>query len=178
MDIFLQYMNNLFKLGLLIVSIGLTACDRGEKTQNNLQLQKFALAADSSVKDDGLVTTPSPYDVSETSDRLESIIKDKGLTIFNHIDHSVNAANAELELNPTQVIIFGNPQVGTPLMKCSPTTAIDLPQKILIYQDSNNQTQVVYNGPQYLKQRHNITDCDSVLKKVSGTLKNIVETAI
>jgi len=171
-------MNNLFKLGLPLILIGLTACSQPDATQNNLQNKKFALAADPTTDNNGLIATVSPYDVSETSDRLESIIKDKDLTIFNHIDHSVNAANAELELNPTQVIIFGNPKVGTPLMQCSPTSAIDLPQKILIYQDANNQTQIVYNDPQYLQQRHNITDCDSVLKKISGALEGIVKEAV
>ncbi len=173
-------MNNLFKLGLSVVLIGLAACSQGDatQTQNNPQPDKSVLAADSTIENNGLIATASPYDVSETSDRLEGIIKDRDLTIFNHIDHSVNAANAELELKPTQVIIFGNPKVGTPLMQCAATTAIDLPQKILIYQDANNETQIVYNDPQYLKQRHNITDCDSVLKKVAGALEGIVQEAV
>ena len=173
-------MNNLTKLllGFPFILLMATSCSPAKQTENNRQTNASALAADSIAEDNGLITTSSPYDVIETSDRLESIIKEKDLTVFNHIDHSANAANAELELKPTQVIIFGNPKVGTPLMQCSATSAIDLPQKILIYQDSANQTQIVYNDPSYLQKRHNINDCDSVLEKVSGALEGIVEAAI
>lgn len=130
------------------------------------------------MENNGLITISSPNDVAQKCDRLESIIKEKGLTLFARIDHSANAVNAELELNPTQVIIFGNPKVGTPLMQCSATAAIDLPQKILVYQDANNQTQIVYNDPKYLQQRHNIIGCDPVLEKISEVLKTITNEAI
>ncbi|MCC0177799.1 DUF302 domain-containing protein [Waterburya agarophytonicola K14] len=129
------------------------------------------------LQDNGLVTLASPYSVKETSDRLSAMIDEKSLTLFARIDHSKNAQNADLELNPTELLIFGNPQVGTPLMNCSITTAIDLPQKILVYQDEDRQTQIAYNQPEYLKQRHNIQGCDQVLDKVHTALKGIAEAA-
>ena len=170
-------MNNLIKLlpAILIIS---TACSQKEATQPNSTNIKPVIATDTVSQNNGLITTSSPYDVAKTSDRLENIIKRKGLTFFTRINHSDNAKNVELELNPTEVLIFGNPKAGTPLMKCAATTAIDLPQKILVYQDANNQTQIVYNDPKYLQQRHNIVNCDRVLKKVSEVLETIVTEAI
>ncbi|WP_319420739.1 DUF302 domain-containing protein [Pleurocapsa sp. FMAR1] len=154
-----------------------TACSQQEIAQDNSETAKAVNVADTSVEDNGLITVSSPYSVAETTDRLEKIIKEKGLTLFSRIDHSANAKKVGEELKPTQLLIFGNPQVGTPLMKCSATTAIDLPQKILVLQDDNNQTQVIYNSSEYLQQRHNINGCDQVLEKVSGALKGITEAA-
>lgn len=156
----------------------LFAVSCSSQTQQNHQVIKPVLADNTVVENNGLIATSSPYSVAETSTRLENIIKQKGLTLFTRIDHSANAADVELELNPTQVLIFGNPKVGTPLMQCSATTAIDLPQKILVYQDKNNQTQVVYNDPNYLQQRHNIKGCEPILEKVSGVLNSVVMEAI
>ena len=108
---------------------------------------------------------------------LWSFINEKGLTLFTRIDHSSNAQNAGLELNPTELFILGNPKVGTPLMQCSMTAAIDLPQKILVYQDDSDRTQVVYNQPAYLKTRHNIKDCDEILTKIDNVLTAITKAA-
>lgn len=130
------------------------------------------------ISENGLKTKSSPYDVSETATRLEKIINDQGLTLFSRVDHSANAEKVGAELKPTQLLIFGNPKVGTPLMECSPTTAIDLPQKILVWQNDDNQTQITYNQPQYLKKRHDINGCDDILDKVSLVLKDITEQAI
>ncbi|WP_019507623.1 DUF302 domain-containing protein [Pleurocapsa sp. PCC 7319] len=134
--------------------------------------------AETVISENGLKTKSSPYDVSETVYRLEQIINDKGLTLFTNVDHSVNAEKIGAELKPTQLLIFGNPKVGTPLMECSPTTAIDLPQKILVWQNEDEQTQITYNQPQYLKKRHGIHGCDEMLAKVSGVLKDITARAI
>ena len=128
-------------------------------------------------EDRGLVTISSAYDVTETANRLENIIQEKGLTLFTRIDHSANAQKVGGELPPTQLLIFGNPKVGTPLMNCSATTAIDLPQKILVVQDEERQTKIIYNAPEYLRQRHDLQDCDEVLTKVAGVLKGITEAA-
>lgn len=172
-------MNYLLKICSLSVLIISNACSRqitvGENTARATNVADIANVANPD--QNGLITVPSPYSVSETSDRLEQIIQDKGLTLFTRIDHQANAATVEQELNPTQLIIFGNPQVGTPLMNCSATTAIDLPQKFLVVQDANQQTQVIYNSPEYLQQRHNIAGCDEFLTKVSGALSGIAEAA-
>lgn len=169
---------NLLKLFLFSILITGTACSQTKAVEDNSEAENVVTVADTAVEDNGLVTISSPYDVPETSDRLENIISEKGLTLFSRIDHSENAKDVGEELKPTQLLIFGNPKVGTPLMNCSRTTAIDLPQKILIMEDDNKQTQVIYNDPSYLQQRHNITGCDEILTKISGVLKGITEAAV
>lgn len=164
-----------FLSGILIICVG---CSQKETAQNNSEATKAVMVADTVTENNGLTTISSPYNVTETINRLEKVIQDKGLTLFTRIDHSANAQQAGAELKPTQLLIFGNPTVGTPLMQCSATTAIDLPQKILVWQNDNNQTQITYNMPAYLQQRHSINGCDEVLEKVSGVLKNITEQAI
>lgn len=169
-------MNDSLKFLLPILAISLASCAlRIVRQHINIP---HVLAADMAHEDSGLLTISSPYDVQETGDRIEKIIDEKGLTLFARIDHRANAMDAGLELNPTELLILGNPQVGTPLMECSITTAIDLPQKILVYQDESDRTQISYNHPEYLQQRHNIEGCDEVLEKVSGALKSIAETAV
>lgn len=132
----------------------------------------------SAMASDGLVKYESPYSVKETADRFESIIKDKGLTLFARIDHQKNAHGADLELRPTEVIIFGNPKVGTPLMQCAQEVAIDLPQKVLVSEDTNNKVWLSYNNPNYLMKRHNIKNCDAVINKISGVLNKLSNAAI
>jgi len=125
----------------------------------------------------GLITLKSNYSVAETADRFEAIVKEKGLSFFTRIDHSANATNAELELNPTQVILFGNPKAGTPLMKCAPSVAIDLPQKALFWADEGGDVWLSYNDPAYLRERHNIEGCDAVLDKITGLLNDLATSS-
>jgi uncharacterized protein (DUF302 family) len=82
-----------------------------------------------------------------------------------------------MELPPTTVLIFGNPKLGTPLMQCAPTVAIDLPQKMLIWEDDNGNVSIGYNSPEYLKKRHNIAGCDQELQKISGALQKFAQNA-
>ncbi|GGQ07427.1 DUF302 domain-containing protein [Shewanella litoralis] len=126
---------------------------------------------------DSLVTLQSQYSPKATADRFESIIKDKGFTVFARIDHQKNAEAVELSLPATEVIIFGNPKIGTQLMQCNQQVAIDLPQKVLITEDANNKVWLSYNNPQYLKQRHDIKGCDAVLDKVSHVLNTLAKAA-
>jgi uncharacterized protein (DUF302 family) len=121
---------------------------------------------------EGMVTLKSNNSVSVTADKLEAALNQKGMTVMNRIDHSAGAAGVDLELRPTELVIFGNPRVGTPLMQCAQSVAIDLPQKALIWEDDSGQVWLGYNDPMYLQQRHNIEGCDAVLEKVSGALKN------
>jgi uncharacterized protein (DUF302 family) len=121
---------------------------------------------------EGLASLPSQHSVSLTADRLVSLLESKGMTVFNRIDHAAAAQAAGIELRPTTLVIFGNPKVGSPLMQCSQTTAIDLPQKMLIWQDDKQQVWLSYNDPAYLKIRHQIEGCDETLSKISGALAN------
>jgi uncharacterized protein (DUF302 family) len=104
----------------------------------------------------GIIDIPSPYFVPETLARLQSILKEKGVTVFALVDHSGEAAKAGLEMRPTQLLIFGNPKGGTPVMVAAPSTAIDLPLKALAWQDAQGKVWLSYNDPEYLQQRHGI----------------------
>lgn len=125
----------------------------------------------------GLVSIKSQHTVNQTADRFESILKKKGINVFARVDHEQNAEKVALKLAPTQVIIFGNPKIGTPLMQCSKTVAIDLPQKALFWQDDKGQAWVTYNAPAYLKERHAIKGCDQVITKISNVLANLTRAA-
>jgi uncharacterized protein (DUF302 family) len=135
-------------------------------------------ASFSVVASEDLVKYESHYSVKETVDRFESIAKNKGLTLFARIDHQKNARGVGLELRPTEVIIFGNPKVGTLLMQCSQDVAIDLPQKVLVSEDADNKVWLSYNNPSYLMERHEIKGCDEVINKVSGILSKLSKAAV
>jgi len=124
-----------------------------------------------------LISTKSHHDVKETADRLEEILKAKGMTVFTRINHSEGAKNIGQTLRPTELVIFGNPKVGTPLMNCSQTMAIDLPQKALIWEDEYGAVWLSYNDPDRLALRHNIEGCDEVIKKIENALSNFSKAA-
>lgn len=126
----------------------------------------------------GLINVASPYSVKQTADRLEAVLKAKGMKIFARIDHHQGAENNGLELRPTQLLIFGNPKLGTPLMQCAQSAAIDLPQKALIWKDAKGKVQISYNDPVYLKNRHQVQDCDSIINKMSKGLKKLTAKAV
>jgi uncharacterized protein (DUF302 family) len=114
----------------------------------------------------GMVDIPSRYSVPESLVRLEAILKEKGLTICARVDHSGEAAKVGLEMRPTQLVIFGNPKAGTPLMVAAPSLAIDLPLKALAWQDEKGKVWLSYNSPEYLQQRHGIPA--DLLKNIAG----------
>ena len=104
--------------------------------------------------DAGIVTQGSKHSVDETVKKLEDILRAKGVKLFAVIDHSGEAQSAGLQMRNTKLLIFGNPKAGTPLMVASPTAAIDLPLKILVWEDGAGQAQISYNSPAYLQARH------------------------
>ena len=106
--------------------------------------------------DRGLIRIASPYSVPDTLKRLQTFLESKGLKIFAIIDHSGEAAKVGLEMHPTQVLLFGSPKAGTPLMLASPSIAIDLPLKILVWEDADGKVWISYNSPEYLQERHQI----------------------
>lgn len=126
---------------------------------------------------DGVVVVQSPHDVTTTIDKLSAVLESKGMTVFGRVNHAQNAQNAELTLRPTQLLIFGNPKIGTPLMNCAQSVALDLPQKMLAWEDEEGNTYLGYNDPMFLKARHAIEGCDEVLEKVSGALANFAKAA-
>jgi uncharacterized protein (DUF302 family) len=126
---------------------------------------------------EGLVKVQSDFSVKETGDRLENILNEKGMTIFKQINHSDAAQKVGVELRATRLIIFGNPKVGSPLMQCQQSVAIDLPQKAIIWEDDKSRVWISYNDPGYLVKRHNIVGCDEVITKVEKALSGITKAA-
>ena len=104
----------------------------------------------------GIKRITSHHPVATTLERLESLLKEKGVMIFARIDFSGDAGRAGLTMRPEQMLIFGNPKAGTPLMQSAPTAGLDLPVKGLVWQDANGQTQVAWNDPQYVTRRHGL----------------------
>jgi uncharacterized protein (DUF302 family) len=103
---------------------------------------------------DGLVTCISSFGPKETMDRLAAAVTTRGISIMARIDHAAAAAAIGMELRPTEVLIFGNPRAGTPLMQAVQTVGIDLPLKALVWQDEGGRTWLAYNDPQWLARRH------------------------
>ena len=126
---------------------------------------------------DGVVSVKSAHSVADTADKLEAVLNDKGMTVFARIDHAAGAAKVGAELRSTQLVLFGNPKVGTPLMQCSQSVALDLPQKALIWEDADGQVWLSYNDPAYLDARHGLGNCAAVLEKVSKALANFAKAA-
>jgi len=109
-----------------------------------------------SAADKGIVSIPSNHSVDETVDRLKNILQSKGVTLFAVIDHSGEAEKVGMKMPPTKLLIFGSPKAGTPLMLAAPSIAIDLPLKILVWQDAQGKVWLSYNSPEYLKDRHGL----------------------
>jgi uncharacterized protein (DUF302 family) len=108
-------------------------------------------------KEGGIVNVLSKHSVDETVDRLKNILQSKQITLFALINHSGEAAKVGMKMPPTKLLIFGNPKGGTPLMLASPSSALDLPLKILVSEDAQGKVWLSYNSPQYLKERHGLS---------------------
>ena len=104
----------------------------------------------------GIIDKPSNHSVEQTVDRLKDILQSKGVTLFALIDHSGEAEKVGMKMPPTKLLIFGSPKAGTPLMLAAPSIAIDLPLKILVWEDARGKVWVSYNSPIYLQERHRL----------------------
>ena len=124
-----------------------------------------------------LENVKSAHNVTTTADRLETILKDKGMVVFARIDHAAGAKKVDKELRPTELVIFGNPNIGTLLMQCEQKVGLDLPMKALIWQDESGQTWFSYDSPEFLKTKHDVKGCDAVFDKVKGALANFAKAA-
>jgi uncharacterized protein (DUF302 family) len=123
----------------------------------------------------GIVDLPSRYSVPETLARLQAILKEKGITVFALIDHSGEAEKAGLKMRPTQLLIFGSPKGGTPLMVAAPRLAIDLPLKALAWQDEQGRVWLSSNSPEYLQERHGFPV--DLLKNIAG-ISTLMQKAV
>ncbi|MDP1753373.1 MAG: DUF302 domain-containing protein [Reyranella sp.] len=124
---------------------------------------------------DGIASQPSDYSFTETVDRLEAALRSRNITVFARIDHAAEAAKAGLAMPPTQVLIFGNPRAGTPLMLAAPLIAIDLPLKVLVQQDSAGKVSISYNTARFLQQRYGLNDEQA---KVLNAVEGLVAAAL
>jgi uncharacterized protein (DUF302 family) len=128
--------------------------------------------ADDTTANDGIVTVSAEDSVEATVDRIKSDIENSPLNLMTTVDHAANADSVDEELPPTTLLLFGNPAVGTPLMQAARSVAIDLPQKMLVFEDAG-QTTVAYNDPEYLAQRHGIEGQSDRLEQISSVLDQL-----
>lgn len=146
-------------------------------------MQKFKfliclfLISSTAIAGDGLVKTKSMHSVEETINRLEKIVLSKGMKVFSRIDHAKGARNVGMPLRPTELIIFGNPKLGSKLIECAQSVSIDLPLKALASQDEQGQVWLTYNAPDYLAERHEIQGCKTELAKMAKALGNFASMA-
>jgi uncharacterized protein (DUF302 family) len=127
---------------------------------------------------EGLITIQSHYGPKETMQRLEAAVKAKGFSVFAHIDHSAQAAQVNLSLRPTDLLIFGNPKGGTPLMRSNQAIGIDLPLKALVWQDEKGATWLSYNDPEWIVQRHGgAGGTEDTVRAISAALKALAASA-
>lgn len=141
-----------------------------------LSLVTLLCAASAAVAVEGFVALQSPHPVKVTMDRLEAVVQEKGMKVFARIDHAAGAAKIGRSLRPTELLIFGNPQGGTPFMECAQTVGVDLPLKALAWQDASGQVWLGYNAPDYLAQRHAVGECP-VVEKMTQALAGFASAA-
>lgn len=153
---------------LPLLAVLATAC-QGTEVAQPTQTPEF---------DSGLVTVESNLTFQETHDRLQGAIEaNVNLRILTTVDHQANAAGVDEPLPPTRLILFGNPALGTPLMQGSRTAAIDLPQKMLVWQDQDGRVFLTYNDPLYIRKRHGLEGSDEVLSTMSNALRTLASAA-
>jgi uncharacterized protein (DUF302 family) len=125
----------------------------------------------------GLVTLPSAFSAAETVERLKALLVNKGIQLFAHIDHAGEANKVGLRLRPTQVLIFGNPQAGTPLMQSQQTIGLDLPLRALVWEDEAGVVWLTYHPLDFLARQHQVADRDEVVKALDAGLTALVRAA-
>jgi len=128
--------------------------------------------------DNGLIKKKSAHSVKVTLDRLENVLKKKGIGIAVRWNHAAKAKGVGIDMRDTEILIFGNPKMGSPLMLSNQEVGIDLPMKALVYKDAKGQVWLVYNDPAYLKKRHGISDKDPVFAKMTGALNKLTSKAV
>ena len=130
-----------------------------------------------STANDDLVTLPSPHSAAETAERMKALLAKKGIQLFAHIDHAAEAKKVGLLLRPTQVLIFGNPQAGTPLMQSRQTIGLDLPLRALIWEDEVGKVWLSYHPPSYLAQLHRVLDREEAVQSLDAGLAALSRAA-
>jgi len=136
----------------------------------------FTCAAFSAFAQETLITKPSAHGPQETMDRLETIVKDKGMTVFARIDHRANAEAAGMEMPAAEVLIFGKPQAGTKIMNHDIKAGLDLPMRVLVHEDEGGTTWITYRNPRALGGTYQLGECPT-LGKMDGAMAAITDAA-
>lgn len=158
---------------LVVLSLSLVGC-----TAPNGDTSQTSASTTPDRNAQGLVAHRSAYSVDSTTARLvRAVESNPNLSVMAEVDHAANASRVNRSLPPTRVVIFGNPNLGTPLMQQQRTVAIDLPQKMLVWEDSTGTVRVAYNAPDHLRARHGISGRDDVLTTISGALETLATGA-
>lgn len=129
-------------------------------------------------ENNGLISKKSPYSVKKTLNRLEKVLRSKGITIAKRWSHDKAGKKVGIPLRPTELLIFGNPKLGTHFFTSNQTAGIDLPLKALAWKDENGQVWLTYNDPQYIADRHGIKDRENIVKKMTAALDKMTNAAI
>ena len=164
--------NLLTKLSILgIAGLSLRSIDPIPAIARPQSQQLKAMMSGAAAKSNGLIQIKSNLSIEATTTRIESLLKERNLVLVAKIDHAANAKSVKLELRPTRLFIFGNARTGTPLMQCNQNVGIDLPMKVLLWQDAQGQVWFGYNDAQYLKDRHQLKQCDREIDAASQAMK-------
>lgn len=126
----------------------------------------------------GLIAYPSNHSTQSTMDKLESVAKTHGLKVFARIDHAAGAQSINQPLRPTQLLIFGHPKGGTPLLQCDQTWGIDLPMRVLAWEDEQGKNWLGYTDPAVLAHKHQAAGCDAAFKRLTISLDALVREAV
>lgn len=137
----------------------------------------LGLAAATSAWAEDMIKKTSPHSVSETIDRLQAAVEGAGATVFARIDHAAGAANVEMELRPTQMLMFGNPKLGTPAMLDGQTAGLDLPLRVLAYEDDAGTVHIAYHNPASLAANHGLPGDAKYIQMMTGALDKLTSAA-
>jgi uncharacterized protein (DUF302 family) len=129
---------------------------RGSANTQSQNSKETSMAQPAPASGTGIIDTPSTHSVDQTVEKLKEILQAKGVTLFALVDHSGEAEKVGMKMPPTKLLIFGSPKAGTPLMQAAPSIAIDLPLKLLVWEDGQGKVWISYNSPEYLKERHGL----------------------
>ncbi len=138
----------------------------------------FLADVSAAMADSHLIVKRSPHTVSDTLDRLSDILKARGISVVARVDHAGAAAKSGMSLRPTAVLIFGNPKLGTPLMVANQKVGLDLPMKVLAWQDESNQVWLAYANPERLKADYGLAGQDATLRQMADALNNLTDAAV
>lgn len=176
--------HKLFVLTLISLAVLLASCETSQNSNQNNASNSVNSNQNSSTTEKAKETTErhvkikSENSFDDTYSRLKKSIEEKEpLTIIAELDHAANAKKAGMELRPTKVIMFGNPKLGTPLMNANQEIGVDLPQKMLVFEDEKGDVYLVYNDPKVLAENHKISGQDEIIAKISDALKGLAENA-